>query len=209
MTSDFDPQPGPARRTRVAVASIFGALGCSSPATSGRPPGRAGGCQRHHRRRGPGRRHAAGRCARAALAKGVQKRAAAPVTLTAGGRTATITPAEAGLEVDLDESIADLTGFSLNPVKVVGHLTGGASRSLRTDSRRGQAHGRGDQGRRRAAVAPKEGSIAVTGGKVAVVQPVKGQDVEVDPTVEAIASAWPRTAPFVAPVKESTPKVTG
>ena len=208
MTSEFDPHPGQARRKRVAVASILGALVLLIGAyvavaawTSGRAPSdtTVGGVQVG------GMQPAA---ARAALAKGVEKRAATPVTLTAGGKEATFSPAEAGLEVDLDASVADLTGFSLNPVKVVRHLTGGSDRPLETKVDDAKLKAAVTKAAAELAVAPKEGSIAVTGGKVAVVQPVTGQEVEVDPTVETIASAWPRSAPFVAPVKESAPKVT-
>lgn len=209
MTTDYDPDPGQARRKRVAVATLIGALtllivgyvGAAAWA-SGRVPSdtTVGGVQVG------GLTPAA---ARAALAKGVAERSAAPVALTAGGKTATIDPAEAGLEVDLDESIADLTGFSLNPVNVIGHLTGGVSRSLATTVDEEKLKAAVTKAAAALAVAPKEGSIAVTGGKVTLVQPVKGQAVEVDPTVEVVASAWPRSAPFVAPVEESMPKVSG
>lgn len=208
MTTDFDPDPGQARRKRVAVATIIGALtllivgyvGAAAWA-SGRVPTdtTVGGVQVG------GLKPAA---ARSALAKGVEQRSKAPVAVTAGGKTATFTPAEAGLAVDLDESIADLTGFSLNPVNVIGRLTGGVSRSLSTTVDEEKLKAAVTRAATELAVAPKEGSIAVTGGKVAVVQPVKGQDVEVDPTVELISSAWPRSAPFVVPVKDKTPKVT-
>ena len=208
MTSDFDPQPGQRPRRRIAAASIVGALvllvagyvGVAAWA-SGRVPSDTtiGGVQVG------GLQPAA---ARAALADGVQERTAKPVTLTAGDRKATITPAEAGLAVDLDESVADLTGFSLNPVKLLGHLTGGVDRGLTTDIDEEKLRAAVSKAAAELAVAPKEGSIAVTGGKVSVVQPVKGQEVEVDPTVDAIASAWPRSVPFVAPVKESAPAVT-
>lgn len=209
MTSDHDPDAGSARRRRrVTIASLVGALtllvlgyvGAAAWA-SGRVPSdtTVGGVQIG------GLEPAA---ARAALAKGIAERAEAPVTLTAGDNEATISPAEAGLEVDLDESIADLTGFSLNPVKVIGHLTGGVERSLSTTVDDGRLTAAVEQAAGQLEVAPKEGSISVAGGKVTVVEPVKGQEVEVGATVDAVAAGWPRAVPFVARVDESAPKVT-
>ena len=208
MNDDFDPETGQPRRRRGAIVALLGALvvliggyvGVAAYA-SGRAPSdtEVGGVQ-------VGGMSPAQ--ARAALEGGIAARVAAPVTLSAGGRTATITPAEAGLTADLDESVADLTGFSLNPVKVIGHLTGGVTRSLETDV---------DEARLTAAVtaaaatldvAPKEGSLSVAGGKVALAPPVNGLTVEVEPTVETIASTWPRSSPVVAPVEEAAPKVS-
>jgi vancomycin resistance protein YoaR len=209
MTSDFDPDTGQARRRRrVTIASLVGALtllvvgyvGAAAWA-SGRVPSdtAVGGVQIGGL--GPA-------AARDALAKGVEKRAAAPIELTAGEKKASIDPKEAGLTVDLDESVAELTGFSLNPVKVIGHLTGGVERSLTTKVDEEKLTAAVEKAAGELEVAPKDGSISVAGGKVAVVEPVKGQKVEVEPTVETIASAWPRSAPIVAPVEESSPKVT-
>jgi len=207
MTDDFD-QLGQPRRRRGAIAAVVGALillvgayvGVAAYA-SGRIPSdtKVGGVQVG------GMDPAA---ARTALASAVQERSAAPVTLTAGGKSATIAPAEAGLAIDLDGSIGDLTGFSLNPVKVVGHLTGGDSRALRTTVDESKLKAAVTKASTALAVAPKEGSISVAGGKVAVAAPVKGQAVAVDRTVELIASSWPRSAPITAPVSASTPKVT-
>lgn len=208
MTADFDPEPGQPRRRKVAVAAIIGAfvllaggyVGAAAYA-SGRVPTdtKVGGVQIGGMEPG---------AARAALAKGIEKQVAAPVSLTAGDRKTTINPTEAGLTVNLDESVADLTGFSLNPVKVIGALTGGGTHSLETDVDEAKLRAAVTKAAAALAVAPKEGSISVAGGKVAVVQPVRGQAVDIDPTVEAIATSWPRSAPVVAPVKESLPKVT-
>ncbi|KGN33949.1 hypothetical protein N802_07580 [Knoellia sinensis KCTC 19936] len=146
--------------------------------------------------------------ARTALAAGVKDRGAAPVTLTAHDKTTTINPAEAGLSIDLDTSIEDLTSFSLNPVKVFGHLTGGVTRGLATEVDEEKLRAAVTKAGAALAVAPKDGAISVADGKVAVTQPVRGQALKVDETVELITSSWPRTAPIVAPIAETRPKVT-
>lgn len=207
MTDDFDPATGRPRRRRGAIVALLGALvvllggyvGVAAYA-SGRAPAdtEVGGVQ------------VGGMApaeARSALESGIAARAAAPVTLTAGEKTTTITPADAGLSVDLDASIADLTGFSLNPVKVVGHLTGGVTRSLRTEVDEARLEAAVTTAAKKLDVAAKEGSLSVKGGKVTLTPPVKGQSVEVERTVEAIAATWPRSSPVVAPVEESAPKV--
>lgn len=208
MTDDFDQQLGQPRRRRGPIAAILGALvllvagyvGVAAYA-SGRTPSdtKVGGVQVG------GMEPAA---ARKALAAAVTERGAAPVTLTAGSKSATIAPADAGLAVDVDASVRDLTGFSLNPAKVVGHLTGGVSRGLKTEVNDEKLKAAVTKAAAALAVAPKEGAISVAGGKVAVTAPVKGQAIEVDKTADLIANSWPRTAPLVAPVTASTPKVS-
>ncbi|CAN7159754.1 VanW family protein [Knoellia sp. LjRoot47] len=209
MTSEFDPHPGQGRRKRVAAASILGALALLVAGYVGVAAWASGRIASDTTVGGVQVGGLQPSAARDAIAKGVQKRAAAPVTLTAGDKKATFAPADAGLEVDLDQSVADLTGFSLNPVKVVGHLTGGSDLPLSTKVDDDKLKAAVTKAAASLAVAPKEGSIALTGGKVTVVQPVTGQNVEVDPTAETVASSWPRSAPFVAPVTEKAPKVSG
>lgn len=208
MTDDFDQQLGQPRRRRGAIAAIVGALvllvgayvGVAAWA-SGRTPSdtKVGGVQVG------GMEPAA---ARKALESAVKERSATPVTLTAGDKSATIAPADAGLAIDLDGSIGEMTGFSLNPAKVISHLTGGGERALKTQVDETKLKAAVTKASSALAVAPKEGTLSVADGKVVVSAPVKGQAVVVDKTADLIAASWPRTAPIVAPVSESTPKVT-
>ncbi|MCB7136524.1 VanW family protein [Cellulosimicrobium marinum] len=52
-------------------------------------------------------------------------RAAEPVTLAAGEATTTLDPATAGLTFDAAATVEELTAFSMNPVRLWQHLTGG------------------------------------------------------------------------------------
>lgn len=208
MIDDFDQQQGQPRRRRGAVAAVVGALALLVAGyvgvavyTSGRMPSHAevGGVQ-------VGGMEPAE--ARKALSAAVAERSSAPVTLTAGGRSATIAPADAGLSIDLDTSIGTISGFSLDPATVVAHLAGGVTRSLETDVDEAKLKAAVTTASTALAVPAKEGAISVAGGKVAVTAPVKGQALEVDRTVETIATSWPRSTPIVAPVTTSTPKVS-
>ena len=208
MTDRLDQPPGSSRSRRGAVVALLGALvvliagyvGAAAYA-SGRTPSdtKVGGVQIGGM--GPAQ-------ARKALAAGVEERSSAPVTLNAGEKSAKINPEQAGLSVDLDASVRDLTGFTLNPVKVLGHLTGGGEHSLKTHVDESRLTAAVTKAAATLAVPAKEGAISVKGGKVALTEPVRGQKVQVDRTVETISSSWPRSAPIVAPVTESTPKVS-
>lgn len=208
MTDDFDQQLGQPRRRGGAIAAIVGALillvgayvGVATYASSRIPSDTTvGGVQVG------GMEPAA---ARSTLETAVKGQSDTPVKLTAGGRSATLAPADSGLGIDVDGSIGELTGFSLNPADVIGHLTGGDSRPLKTTVDEGKLMAAVTKASAGLAVAPKEGTISVAGGEVAVTAPVTGQAVQVDRTVDLIASSWPRGAPIVAPVKQSPPKVT-
>ncbi|OLT53372.1 VanW family protein [Cellulosimicrobium sp. CUA-896] len=59
------------------------------------------------------------------LSASVGARAAEPVTLSAGDATTTMDPAAAGLTFDADATAAELTAFSLDPVRLWDHVVGG------------------------------------------------------------------------------------
>lgn len=66
--------------------------------------------------------------AQQALEDGLEDRLTAPITLSAGGQSATVDPAEVGLEVNYAASVAQAaTGKSWDPRKLWEHYTGGGS----------------------------------------------------------------------------------
>jgi len=58
-------------------------------------------------------------------------RASQPVHLETPSRGVDIEPGTAGIEIDLDATLSDLTGFTVNPVQMWLRLTGGEDRPLR------------------------------------------------------------------------------
>ena len=146
--------------------------------------------------------------AEATLKRQLAAHASAPVQLEVGGKTVDIDPSAAGLSLDLQETLQGLTGFSLKPADVWNHLDGGEDEPLETTV---------DRDRLRAVLAEtakgidkgaQEGSITFPGGQVKVVEPVQGASLQVEETADAVAAAWPTTAPVPAVVEAVRPKVS-
>jgi vancomycin resistance protein YoaR len=138
------------------------------------------------------------------LERAVAPRNDDPVRLVAGDRTVELTPAEAGLSLDVPGTVEDLTGFSLAPGDLWRGLTGGEEHTLET---------RVDRSRLEAALGALgtdldtrivEGGITFPGGKVKVVEPVAGRTLAVGRTADVVADRWPASAPVVA-VFDTTP----
>ena len=130
-----------------------------------------------------------------------------PVQLKAQSRTVKIDPAAAGLEIDLEATLSDLSGFTLNPVRLWAHLAGTQSQDLKL---------RVDRAKLTAAVTKaaggfdsrvKEGSITFADGKATVVGSVAGREVMVRQTTDAVASAWPHQQVVRAIIKVTRPKL--
>jgi len=118
--------------------------------------------------------------------------ASRPIHLQGPSRTVDIDPGAAGLEVDLEATLSDLSGLTLNPVTLWAHLAGGEDQRLKI---------RVDRAKLAAAVSDaagvidlpvKEGSITFTGGAPTVVASAAGNVVRVDATTGAVVAAWPR-----------------
>jgi hypothetical protein len=99
-------------------------------------------------------------------------RASQPIHLETPSHTVDIDPGTAGLEVDLDATLADLSGFTLNPGQLWARLTGGEDQPLKI---------RVDRAKLTAAVTEaasvfdspvKEGSITFTAGRANAVASV-------------------------------------
>jgi len=136
--------------------------------------------------------------------------ATAPVKVTVAdtGRTITLDPDAAGLSLDIDGTLAGMSGFSLNPVRIWQHLTGVVHRAVLTTV---------DEDRLTAAVTsqakvfdtqPQEGRISFSDGKVSVTPAVVGVAVKVDPIVRALRTGYPRTPDITAEVTRTEPRTT-
>ncbi|WP_278236785.1 VanW family protein [Isoptericola sp. AK164] len=125
-----------------------------------------------------------------ALDEGLGPRAAEPVTVRAGESTSTIDPAEAGLSLDSAGTVEDLTGFTLDPSRLLEHLVGGDEvppvvgvdrPTLRT------AVGGVAQS---LATEPVDGTVRFADGEAVATEAAAGTQVVQDAADDAIVSAW-------------------
>ncbi len=133
-----------------------------------------------------------------------------PITVAVAdtGVTTPIDPRSSGLSLDIDGTLAEMSGFTLNPLHIWAHLTGGVHRPVLT---------RVDTDKLTASVAnqaktvnttAQDGAITFADGKVNVTPAVVGVEVKVDQLVEVIANGYPRTPSVTAAVTKTEPTVT-
>jgi len=135
-------------------------------------------------------------------------RASRPVHIQAPSRTVDIDPGTAGLEVDLLATLSDLSGFTLNPVKLWAHLTGGEDQPLKIRVDRAKLTAAVAEAARAVDSPVKEGSIAFTGGKVTAVVSAGGLAVNVPATTDAVLAAWPGQPVVKAIMNPTQPKLS-
>ena len=142
------------------------------------------------------------------LKRALATRASAPVHLQVGDEVHDIDPSAAGLALDVDATVAGLTGFSLDPRDLWQHLTGTRAQPLRITA---------DDARLREALTNlassvdqpvKQGSVSFAGGHVTTVVPVPGRHLDVGESARAVQRAWPRQETIEAVVDSVQPTVT-
>lgn len=119
-------------------------------------------------------------------------RASRPVHLETPSRTVDIDPGTAGLDVDLDATLSELSGLTLNPVKLWARLSGGEDHPLKIRVNRALLTAAVTEAARGVDSPAKEGSITFTGGKATTVVSAAGRAVKVPATTDAVTAAWPR-----------------
>lgn len=147
--------------------------------------------------------------ARDVLANQLESVATDPIQLQAADETLTLDPVAAGLTLDLDTTLDDLTGVSYDPRVIWDRVTDdGQELPLRV---------RIDQAQLQAAVTaladdfdiePEEGEVWLALGKVHVADPVPGRALDVAGTAAAAAAAWPDSHRADAVVTEVKPQLT-
>lgn len=135
-------------------------------------------------------------------------RASQPVHLETPSRTVDIEPGTAGIEVDLDATLSDLTAFTVNPVELWVRLTGGEDQPLRVRVDRAKLTAAVTEAARAVDAPVVEGSITFTGGRAITVVSVAGQAVNVPATTDAVASTWPGQQVVQAVMTITQPKVS-
>lgn len=142
------------------------------------------------------------------LKRGLNTQAVRPVRLTAGSRTIDITPASAGLRLDVDATVADLTSFTVNPLSLWAHVTGTATEPVRLRVDRARLTAAVTRAATRLDHRVKEGAITFAGGRATVVVSVAGESVKVPETTVAVVAAWPHRQVVQAVTKTTPPRVS-
>lgn len=119
---------------------------------------------------------------------------ATPLVLTSGAGTTEIRPVELGLAVDVEATVDDLVGFSLDPADVWRHLTDGGAEPAVVSVDEPAFVKALEAARADLDAAPVEGSISLAGGKVTVREPVAGTRTDVPKTLEEVRARWPGTS---------------
>jgi vancomycin resistance protein YoaR len=147
--------------------------------------------------------------AAARLEHGLAARAKEPIEITAGKASTTQDPADAGLSLDADATVARLAGFSLSPARLWEHLFGGddAAPVIHVDQAKldGAVDGLVDG----LTTAPVDGTVVFADGKAVATKAHDGARVEPAVAAEALRTRWLVDAgPFELPTKAVAPDVT-
>jgi len=135
-------------------------------------------------------------------------KASLPVRLTGASRAVELQPAAAGLEIDLDATLSQLTGFTLNPAALLSHLTGKENQPLKVRVDRDRLTSAVTAAARKLSSPLRQGSITFTGGRARAVPSVVGMRVNVPATSDAVTLAWPNRQVVAADMLVTQPTVS-
>jgi len=126
-----------------------------------------------------------------ALQAGLAGRMARPITVVVGGKRIAVDPADAGLSLDADATVAGGAAVrTWNPVDLWNHYTDGGDLEpvVRTDDAKLAALARRIDAQ--AGSPAKDGAVRLTSTRVAVTDPVVGKAVDVGELDRALRSAY-------------------
>ena len=141
------------------------------------------------------------------LQRVLASRASRPVHLETPSRVVDIDPGAAGIEIDLETTLADLTGFTLNPVQMWARVSEGEDQPLKVRVDHAKLTAAVTQAAKAVDAPVVEGSIAFTGAKVTTVVSVAGQALNVPETAAAVAATWPGQQVVPAVMTITQPKI--
>ncbi|WP_336922979.1 VanW family protein [Aquipuribacter sp. SD81] len=127
----------------------------------------------------------------ATLRSSVGEEAAEPVRVAVGeDRVEEIDPAAAGLAVDLEATVAGLTGFSLDPTRMWQHVTGEGSVPVVTTVDTDALVGELEALAAATDVAPVDGDVTFPGGVPTANDPVEGRELDVEAAAAVVQDGW-------------------
>ena len=147
--------------------------------------------------------------AASALTEQLAPRVKEPIALTAGEGKAQLSPEPSGLAIDPDATVAELTGFSLSPIRMWAHMFGGSEQELvlSIDDKKFNAAVAGLEDS--LAVDPVDGTVAFVDGQAVKTDPKEGSRIVTSETARIIKERWVNEeGPFDLPVEPVAPKIS-
>ena len=142
-----------------------------------------------------------------ALEDGLADVAEEPVNLVAGDGQVQIAPADVSLSLDAAATVERLTGFTLNPRIVFGHLFGLGAEPAVSEVDEAALEEAVAAAAADLDVAPVEGAIEVLATGVLPVEPADGFAIDVPATTDRIRTTWLESSPLEAVVDVIGPAV--
>lgn len=147
--------------------------------------------------------------ARTALETQVVPLAQEPIETTVNGKGYELDPAKAGLSLDVEQTIADLTDFEANPVKLYERLTGDFSAEAVIDVDQDKLTAQLGKLAAKADAKVTEGTITFKDGQATLSKPVDGVALDVEKSAEKIATDWEIAGPAMElPAEVTSPEVS-
>lgn len=144
-----------------------------------------------------------------ALVEGLRPVAAEPIEVRAGEGTTTIDPAEAGLALDAEATVEELTGFSLEPARLWQHVFGLEEKQPVTSTDRAALGEAVAAAAASLATEPVDGRIVFADGAPHVTEAVEGLAVDEPAAVELLEREWLTAArPVELPTRAVAPAIT-
>lgn len=146
--------------------------------------------------------------ARSAVEQSFATSLAQPVTVTAGDKSAQITPADSGVSVDARASVGRLTGFTLNPLTIIDRFGGDSvPATTSVDSAALTRSLNSHLGELSSGTVNAE--ISLQGTKPVVSPSHAGAGVDVEASVDGLSSDWPLDSSSITLAEGTTrPAVT-
>ncbi|WP_380166101.1 VanW family protein [Jannaschia sp. R86511] len=120
----------------------------------------------------------------------VGDRAEEPVQVSVGADVDEIDPTQAGLALDLEGTVASVTGFSLDPTRMWRHVVGAGRLELGTDVDEDALTAEVTAAAERLDVPAADGDVTFPEGVPTSVDPVEGRAVDVPGAVAAVREMW-------------------
>ncbi|PFG42485.1 putative peptidoglycan binding protein [Isoptericola jiangsuensis] len=126
----------------------------------------------------------------AALDAELGPRAVEPVPVRAGDASGTLDPTAAGLTLDAQATVDSVTGFTLDPGRLLDHVVGGDAVAPVVDVDRTALGGAVEATAASLAKEPVDGTVRFTGGEPVATDPEDGTSVVVDAAEDALVAGW-------------------